>query len=185
MPTGPLDRWDVVAKPGRARIRVARGRAGTKTLLRMPQIPVRCISDRRPTALQMTVACSRPKFRRLRPWWSPVRLAAICISHVLTLAASQNCCRALTRQLRQGFGLIHERGAAQAKMEDSWPVESDQRIEILDFSGAMLFGAIFLKIGVRRDAGLFSIRRCRPISMRSGLHTAVVTSRVVPHGAQV
>ena len=133
MPTGPLDRWDVVAKPGRARIRVARGRAGTKTLLRMPQIPVRCISDRRPTALQMTVACSRPKFRRLRPWWSPVRLAAICISHVLTLAASQNCCRALTRQLRQGFGLIHERGAAQAKMEDSWPVESDQRIEVLDF----------------------------------------------------
>lgn len=129
---------------------------------------MRCVSDRRTTALRMTVAGSRPKIQPItglvvanevggdlhqpRPNAGGVRKLLPSLIRLDETVASRF--RANSRA----------RSDAGKTPEDSWPVEPEQRTEILDLSGAMLFGAIFRKFGVRRDAGLFSIRRCRPIS---------------------
>jgi hypothetical protein len=115
----------------------------------------------------MTVACSRPEVRRLR----------LVVANEVGGDLHQprpnagGVRKPLPRLIRldetvaSGFrAKSRARSDGGNPPEDSWPVEPDQRMEILDLSGAMLFGAIFRKIGVRRDAGLFSIRRCRPIS---------------------
>ena len=98
----------------------------------------------------MTVACFPPRISGdYYPSWSPIEVGGDSHEPRPNTGGVPKLPPRLIRvdeTVLSSFRLIHDRGATQARKEDSWLVEPDQRMTIRDLSGAMVFGAFFRKI---------------------------------------